>query len=121
MKKLLIALGLMLAASQAHALWPSRVYEAVTSTVTVVSVNVSTSAATRMDPSVVGSRGLFQIQNQNGVNLFCGVSSSSTTLVASGFVIPSSGTWVTGFGDAIPVYCISAGAAASKTVVIQGY
>jgi hypothetical protein len=121
MKKLIIVLGLLTVASQAYALWPSRVYEAVVSTMTTTAVNVSTSAATRMDATVIGSRVMFEIQNQNTASIYCGPTSSSTTLVNSGRVIFSSGTWSANVGDALGIWCISTGAAATKAVVIQGY
>jgi hypothetical protein len=121
MKKLLIALGLMLAANQAFALWPSHVYEGATSSVTFITVNVSTSAATRMDSTVLGSRTILNVQNQSAGVLYCGTSTSTTTLNTSGYIVGSSETWNFGLGDSIGLWCYTSGSSAAKSIVIQGY
>ena len=121
MKKVFIFVSLLGLSSNAFALYPSHVYESIGSSVTFSAVNVSTSAATRMDSSVLGARTVFNIQSQDAAILYCGPSSSTTTLRASGYVVGSSATWVTGISDSVNLWCTSTGAAASKAIVIQGY
>ncbi len=105
------------------------VQEVISSSITVNTVSVSSSAATQIDPDsiLLSGRTVLEIQNKDSsYAIYCSQNSNVTT--SSGRMITSSGgTWVINLmavsaSGRMKIYCITANASASSSVAVtQAY